>query len=216
MTPRPGSDPARARRPRRALGRRRVPLLLVGLLLLAAGCGATFDPSTVEGPPADPRSVQAAAARPPAADVEAPIALAIPAIDVRTPLIELGLEPDRTVEVPEDPLLAGWYTGSPRPGAIGPATIVGHVDSSDGAGIFHRLHELQPGALIGVQRADRTVARFRVDRVERHPKDDFPSARVYGDTPAPELRIITCGGSFDRRARSYSDNVVVFARLAER
>jgi hypothetical protein len=58
------------------------------------------------------------------------------------------------------------------------------------------------------------VARFAVDRVEQHPKDDFPTGAVYGVTERPTLRLITCGGAFDRSVRSYVDNLIVYASLA--
>jgi sortase (surface protein transpeptidase) len=189
----------------------RLPLLaLLALSLLATACGPKFDLDAVVGPPAQMQAASAAMTE----EVAAPAELAIPAIGARSDLLELGLEPDRTIQVPEDPDLAGWYTGGPKPGETGPATIVGHVDSYEGAGIFHRLGELEPGDEILVRRTDGSVVRFAVTRVEQHPKDAFPTAAVYGDADAPELRVVTCGGAFDRSARSYRDNVIVWATLA--
>jgi sortase (surface protein transpeptidase) len=185
--------------------------LTVVVALLLTACGPRFDVDAVVGPPAQQMEATATSDRTAAGGVAPPAELAIPAIGVRSPLIDLGLEPDRTVEVPEDPDLAGWYTGGPKPGQTGPATIIGHVDSWEGAGIFHRLHELTPGDEVAVRTADGSVVRFAVDHVEQHPKDDFPTATVYGDTEGPELRLITCGGDFDRSARSYRENVIVFA-----
>ncbi|RBY86021.1 class F sortase [Blastococcus sp. TF02A-26] len=132
--------------------------------------------------------------------------------------MDLGLNPDGTVEVPplERDDRAGWYEPGPEPGAVGPAVILGHVDSAEyGPGVFYDLGALTPGDPIEVSRADGTVAVFTVDRVEVHPKDEFPTIEVYGNTPDPQLRLITCGGDFDNSARSYEDNVVVFASLRE-
>jgi sortase (surface protein transpeptidase) len=141
----------------------------------------------------------------------------IPAIGVSSDLLELGQNPDGTVEVP--PLArdseAGWYRFSPSPGQLGPAVLLGHVDSAQyGPGVFFRLGAVQPGDTVRVARADGSVATFRVTRVARFPKDRFPTLEVYGNTPDPELRLITCGGDFDRSARSYLDNIVVYATLA--
>jgi sortase (surface protein transpeptidase) len=147
-----------------------------------------------------------------------PVSLAIPAIDVRTDLMSLGLDGDGRVEVPplaEDDR-AGWYEPGPEPGAVGPAVILGHVDSARwGPGVFFDLGAMEKGAEVSVTRADGTVAVFAVDRIERHPKDDFPTIEVYGNTDDPELRLITCGGAFDSGARSYEDNVIVFATLVD-
>jgi LPXTG-site transpeptidase (sortase) family protein len=146
-----------------------------------------------------------------------PTRVTIPAIGVSSELLQLGQNPDGTVQVP--PLAAdskaGWYRYSPTPGELGPSVVLGHVDSAEyGAGVFFRLGALRPGDTVQVARSDHTVATFRVTRVVSYPKDDFPTLQVYGNTQDAELRLITCGGAFDRTARSYVDNIVVFASLA--
>jgi sortase (surface protein transpeptidase) len=141
------------------------------------------------------------------------IGLEIPAIGVRSELVRLGLEPDRSMEVPDDFQLAGWFQHGPQPGEPGPVVIAGHVDSPRRGGVFLRLRRLSPGDDVVVHRADGTPVTYRVDRVEQHPKGAFPTEAVYGNTPDPQLRLITCGGAYDRRAGSHRDNVVVFASL---
>lgn len=140
-----------------------------------------------------------------------PARVAIPAIGVKSRLVRLGLNRDRSMEVPEDFSLAGWYVHAPRPGEVGPAVIAGHVSSSAGPGVFYDLAELSPGDRVAVTRADGRRVSFTVDRVEQHPKGQLAEAGVYDDTDGPELRVITCGGEFDRQARSHRDNIVVFA-----
>jgi sortase (surface protein transpeptidase) len=143
-----------------------------------------------------------------------PVWLAIPAIGVRTSLVDLGLNPDGTLQAPATTTEAGWYTGSVRPGAIGPAVIAGHVDSLRGPGVFFWLQAIRPGERVYIGRADGTVAVFTVTSVRMYAKDRFPTAAVYGPVPDAELRLITCGGAFDRSFGSYLSNVVVYARLA--
>ena len=147
--------------------------------------------------------------------VPLPVSVRIPAIGVDSRLIPLGLNPDNTLQVPQDFGVAGWYTGRPVPGEIGPSVVVGHVDSKSGPAVFYRLEDLQPGAIIEVACSDGTVAKFSVVAKEQHDKDAFPTARVYDPTDSPELRLITCGGNFDRSIGHYNDNVVVFAVLTE-
>ena len=142
-----------------------------------------------------------------------PVRLSIPAIGVETPLLRLGLEPDRSMEVPGDFDLAGWFAGGPVPGQPGPAVIAGHVDSRTGPAVFYRLRELRAGDRIEVTRADGTRLRFVVDSNQSFPKAGFPTGAVFGPTPAAELRLITCAGTFDRARGSYRDNLVVFAHL---
>jgi len=146
-----------------------------------------------------------------------PVAIDIPAIEVHSELQRVGMTADRRVEVPAPgPLydVAAWYEHSATPGALGPAVILGHVDSAtSGPSVFFELGELQRGDEVTVTRADGTVAAFRVDEVRRYPKTEFPTQLVYGATDHAALRLITCGGVFDEAAGSYRDNVIVFASL---
>ena len=146
-----------------------------------------------------------------------PVALRIPSIGVSSPaLVDLGKQPDGSLEVPTDPADPGWFSPGPAPGQFGPAVIAGHVDGVGGPVVFYRLGELQPGAPVEVVREDGSTARFVVDKVERYAKDAFPTTAVYGDTThRSELRLITCGGEFDSRTGSYVDNVVAYAHLLQ-
>lgn len=146
-----------------------------------------------------------------------PVEISIPSIAVRSTLTTVGLNADGTLEVPQpgpDYDKAAWYDRSPRPGELGPSVIEGHVDGVNGPSVFYDLGDLQTGAAIDVGRQDGTVVTFIVDAVRVYPKDDFPTAEVYGNTERPELRVITCGGVFDSVTDSYADNVVVFAHMA--
>ena len=146
-----------------------------------------------------------------ARQVAAPASLTIPEIGVSTKLIRLGLTAAGALQVPPTTAVAGWYTGSSRPGAVGPAVIDGHIDSYRGPGIFFRLIDLRKGDRIYVRRADGTLAVFTVTAVHMYAKDAFPTSAVYGPTPDAELRLITCGGVFDHARESYLSNVVVYA-----
>lgn len=180
-------------------------------LALLTGCAASPDPVLPTGP--------APVTTPSTPDVGMPASepteVRIPKIGVRSSLIPLGLNPDETVEVPpvEQPLQAGWYRLARTPGEAGPAVLLGHVDGNRQPGVFFRLKELTAGDDVEVSRKDGTTARFRVTRTEQVAKDSFPTEAVYGDTVTPELRLVTCGGSFDASARSYRDNVIVYAQL---
>jgi hypothetical protein len=171
---------------------------------VAAGVAALPAPTgAIVAPP------QSAAAKP----VAAPVSLTIPLIGVQTKLITLGLAPDGELEVPTLAMasVAGWYTGSPRPGAIGSAIIVGHIDTVSGPAVFDRLNTLTRGDKIYVKRADGTLVEFRVTSVQTYLKDHFPTEEVYGPVPDPELRLITCGGAWDAAIHHYLSNIVVYA-----
>ncbi|MEX2621915.1 MAG: class F sortase [Egibacteraceae bacterium] len=147
-----------------------------------------------------------------------PVTIDVPSIGVRSVLQQVGLTAEHTMEVPTGPDYndAAWYEHSSTPGSPGPAVIVGHVDSAiAGPSVFFDLGNLRPGDAVMVTRADGVVAVFRVDEVARYPKEDFPTELVYGDTDRALLRLITCGGVFDRATGHYRDNLVVFATLVD-
>jgi hypothetical protein len=149
----------------------------------------------------------------PTSDGVRPTRLRIGSIGVSTELISLGIDSAGALEVPADPNVAGWFDGGPTPGDVGPALLAGHVDSKKGPGVFFQLKSLQPGAEMVVDRSDGKTVAFRVHSARTHPKDQFPTAAVYAPTPVPELRLVTCGGPFDRLGGRYLDNVIVNAVL---
>lgn len=166
-------------------------------------------------PATTPRPAPTTAApvrRPPPGEPEAaePRRVRIPAIGVDSEVIPLRLDPNRRLIAPDRFDLAGWNQAGPEPGEPGAAVIAGHVDSYRGPAVFYRLRDLRAGDRIHVDRADGSTVTFTVTRTERHPKTGVPDS-VYAPTRDPQLRLITCGGAFDRSRRSYLDNLVVHA-----
>ncbi|MGW0940873.1 class F sortase [Streptomyces sp. NPDC002666] len=147
----------------------------------------------------------------------APVArVAIPSIGVDAPVVDVNLDANGWIETPppQDPNLAGWYQNGIAPGQLGTSVIVGHVDNQAGPAVFYGLGSLKKGNRVEVTRSDDRIAVFEVYGVEVFSKNDFPGARVYGDTGQAELRVITCGGGYTK-ANGYDGNVVAFARLVE-
>jgi hypothetical protein len=140
----------------------------------------------------------------------APTRLRVPAIGVDTRLESLRIGADGELVPPGDFGRAGWYADGTAPGDVGPAVIAGHVDSRRGPAVFFKLREMVAGDTIEVTRGGR-IARFTVVSTAWYPKSAFPTDAVYGPTPDRQLRLITCGGVFDRSLRSYRDNLVVYA-----
>lgn len=197
--------------------------IAIAFALFLGGCAEDAGPASPQAGPSLPVASPAPSSRTASSAAggtwtlarSKPATLEIPAIGVRTgSIIELGLQPDGSLEVPDDAVTAGWFDQSPTPGELGPSIIAGHVDYDHVPGVFHRLHELPEGAKVVVHRADATSAVFTVYKIERYPKSRFPTAEVYGNTDTPELRLITCGGAFDSSSGNYVDNVVAYAELA--
>ncbi|RAO51122.1 hypothetical protein ONO86_02141 [Micromonospora noduli] len=182
--------------------------------LAQAGPEATGPASTADDASLDGQAVGQGAA---GLARSAPTSIEIPRIGVDATIMSLGTNPDGTVQVP--PLdkadQAGWYEPGASPGETGNAVIVGHVDSAVlGPAVFFDLGALTPGDTVTVRRADGVPATFTVDSVKSYPKTAFPTELVYGPSDRPSLRVVTCGGQFDQAAKSYPDNIVVFATLA--
>jgi len=143
-----------------------------------------------------------------------PVRLRIPKINLDTTFVApLGLNADKTVSVPDSYEQVGWYTYGATPGEIGPAVILGHVDSYKGAAVFYHLGQLEKGDEVEVTRADGTVATFVVTDMERKPQDNFPTERVYGPIDYAGLRLVTCTGIYDHGILRYSHNLIVYAEL---
>ncbi|HVM15786.1 MAG TPA: class F sortase [Egibacteraceae bacterium] len=186
-------------------------VLTIVLTVMAMGVWFAASASPDRDRVADPVGV--AEPHPAAQPVAEPASVRVASLGIEADTIALGKRGDGSLELPENAHTAGWWTGGAHPGERGASVIVGHVDSRNGPGAFFGLSDIGAGERLTVQRADGSSVHFRVGRVETHPKDAFPTQAVYGHTDAPTLRLITCAGRFDRAARSYKDNVIVFADL---
>lgn len=184
------------------------------MLALAAvtACAPGTPPPAPAAPTTSTSASTSASADAPARVV--PAALRLPSIDVDDSLLRLGIAPDGTAEVPTDYARVGWFDRGEVPGALGPTVLLGHVDSRTGPAAFYRLRELRPGDPVEVDRSDGTTARYVVTRTEQVAKDRFPTFAVFGTTRDDVVRLVTCAGTFDRGARSYTDNLVVHAAPA--
>ncbi|MGC5016193.1 class F sortase [Streptosporangium sp. DT93] len=206
--------------------------VLVGLLYMLASPGeygladqrTTLPPrNAAAGAPADPYFSAPPAAPPPAPALPAappmqpssPVRLVIPKLGVNAPVRSVGLDRRGAIEVPPvgNPNLVGWYRSGPTPGEAGPAILLGHKDTRSGSAVFSRLDEIRNGDVIEVHRKDGIIAVYTVGGLEQAEKSVFPTARVYGKTPNPQLHLITCGGVYDRATGHYTDNVIAYATM---
>lgn len=166
-----------------------------------------------------PPAAGVAAVPPPEAEKVSPfpVAVDVPSIDAVSNLIPLKKMENGELEVPsiDRPSLAGWYADGVKPGDVGPAVIVGHVNGRIAGisvpGVFARLATAKPGDSIHILRSDDSEVSFAVTAVRQYNKGEFPTEQVYGYTTGSELRLITCGGKYDAAHHTYEDNIVVYA-----
>jgi sortase (surface protein transpeptidase) len=203
-------------------------IFAIGLVMLAVGAlvvvhaltgGVKLPPASAQQVPATvsttvPFAPDPASVAPPLAP-STPVAIEIPAIGVKAPVMRLGRNSDGTVQVPplDNHNLAGWYDGSVTPGQDGTSVILGHVDNYAGPSVFFYIKTLRRGDTIDIVRADGATAAFAVDGVQKVAKALFPANDVYGNVPYPALRLVTCGGPFDAKTGEYLDSIVVYAHL---
>ena len=178
--------------------------LIVVLVLLALVVGANSSGPSGFGSPTPLAS-------------STPTRVIVPSISAESSLVATGVKEDGSLAVPpvSQPMQASWFNESPTPGEVGPSVVLGHVNGGGQPGIFANLKDVVAGAQVFIDRADGQRAVFEVSRVETIPKDSFPTDAVYNDTANPQLRLITCGGDYDRGARSYLSNVIVYADFVE-
>ncbi|MFF5967816.1 class F sortase [Streptomyces collinus] len=227
--PDPGPEPSK-RRLRTVVSVLWAVAALVLTVSLVGGRGGSSDAA---GPPHAPPAVAASPAVPDQPDTpptsavphrsdagphlprSRPVRLLIPKISVDAPFTDLAIDRSGQLEPPpaHDTNLVGWYAKGHTPGEAGTAIIAGHVDTATAPAVFAGLSALRKGDRFQVARADGGKATFVVYATESFEKDAFPSDRVYGDTPDAQVRLITCAGAYDRQARDYTENLVVFARL---
>ncbi|MFI2781237.1 class F sortase [Streptomyces sp. ALB3] len=210
-----------------ALGRSLLwPVVAVGLGFLLvynsfdASAGVPSAPAVVSLPaassPASPDTPASASAVPPGLPRSEPERISIRSIAVDAPFTPLAVGPSGQLEAPpaNDANLVGWFKDGATPGERGTSVVAGHVDTRTGPAVFLLLRTLKAGNTVDITREDGAVATFEVDSVETFSKADFPSKRVYSDNGTAQLRLITCGGAYDKKKKDYEDNVVVFAHLA--
>jgi hypothetical protein len=208
----------------------------VAMAVLGVGSIALGTAARQSGPPAPPAGGIVAAGYSTGTEVDVPFAsdgsvaeapaadgvgrspathLTFPRMRIDTELMVLDLNEDGTVAVPPEDLgaPAGWYGRGASPGEIGPTVLLGHVDTKAGPGVFYGLGATRVGDRMSVTREDGRVVSYEVQRVSSYPQSAFPTEEVYGSTPGSELRLITCGGRFDRAKGGYQDNIVVFATM---
>ncbi|MFD5817828.1 class F sortase [Streptomyces sp. NPDC127038] len=169
------------------------------------------------GPDHPPPPAGRAAGKPPAPLPRSRAAsLRIPSLGVDAPVIGLRLDRGHRLAAPpvDDPKPVGWYTDGPTPGERGTALVVGHRDTRTGPAVFAPLERIRPGARVEARREDGRTAVYTVYAVRTYAKAHFPDQEVYGNRGRAELRLITCGGAYDR-GTGYAANLIAFARLTE-
>jgi Sortase domain len=211
-------------------------VVLAGGLVLAAGSPAIWAgsrPPTAAGPPLTsvvasnpvppgpvPRPAAGASdpvvhpADPlPDAPMAAPVRLVVPDVGIDAPVDPVGVTPDGLLQLPDDVHRVGWYRSGPVPGQPqGSAVLAGHVDSwNQGLGALSRLPSVEPGQQIAVTDAAGQLTRWQVVTRQLVVKQQLPLPELFTRSGPPRLVLLTCGGPFDERLRSYRDNLVVVA-----
>jgi sortase (surface protein transpeptidase) len=169
--------------------------------------GSQTTTSSVWGPNNSDTPIEAAST------TSEPSSLSIPSLNIKAKFERLGLNPDNTLQVPQNPNRVGWFVNRAKAGDIGPFVVVGHLDSVNGPAIFANLYKIKPGDIVEITRADNSIVKYKIDSSSKFPQNNFPAGQVYGPISFAGLRLITCSGTYIKDAKHYSDNLVVFGTL---
>ena len=142
-----------------------------------------------------------------------PTRVRVPRIGIDAPVVPVTVRPDGLLAVPADVRTVGWWSaGAPAAASSGSVVLAGHVDSArQGPGAFFGIRALEPGDRVILSSADGRTAAYTVAARRQYPKSTLPAGQAFDQDTMPRLVLVTCGGSFDRATRHYSDNVVVYA-----
>lgn len=213
--------PRRAGRPGNAVA---VFLLALGIAFIVTGMRmwpaaprdiGTIPPVTAAPAiPAGPSAAGPASSRTTAPFV--PARLRVPRIGIDAPVVPVVVRPDGLLAVPADVRTVGWWSaGAPAAAPSGTVVLAGHVDSArQGPGAFFGIRALEPGDRVILSSASGRTTAYTVAARRQYPKNALPAGQLFDQDRPSRLVLVTCGGSFDRATRHYSDNVVVYARPA--
>ncbi|NXY97326.1 class F sortase [Streptomyces sp. BR123] len=146
-----------------------------------------------------------------------PVRVDVPSLGIQAPVVPRGLDTGGAIDPPpyDRPGAVGWWQAGVKPGEAGAALMVGHVDTASRPAVFYGLSSARPGGKVRVVRADGSVAEFTIEDVRVYERTRFDADKAYGRRieGRAELRLVTCGGTYDKAAEEYTANVVVSAYL---
>ncbi len=145
---------------------------------------------------------------------EEPKYITLPSIKAEGFIDKVGIDQHQQVGAPKNINLAGWFIGSAKPGEKGLSVIDGHVDGLSDKGIFWPLKQLKKGDKFEIERADGKKLVFEVLALQSV-KTEEAVGHLFSQDPkvASQLNLITCSGSFDRRAEIYEERLIVTSQL---
>ena len=179
----------------------------------ASTASATPSPSASPSASPSPSLSPSPTAIPDPVMVAAPVRVVIPAINVDTKVLPVGLDENKAIEIPEDIRYVGWYKLGVPPGVDrGSAVLVAHRDGREqGRGVFYSLGNLNVGDKVFVKTSAGETLPYKVVARELIKKKSLPYEELFAVDGDPRLTLISCGGYYDRNHGGYQDNVVVTA-----
>lgn len=143
-----------------------------------------------------------------------PQSLTIPRLRVQAPVEHLAFNRAADYAAPYKWGDVAWFDRGPRPGDIGHAAILGHLDSTCCPAIFYTLKYLKAGDIVTVTYRKGKPLHFRVMWQATYPNKSLPVKFLFSEAGGQRaLILMTCIGTFYRNAGGYDHKLVVFARI---
>jgi LPXTG-site transpeptidase (sortase) family protein len=136
----------------------------------------------------------------------------LPRFGVTAPIVRVGVDMSSSMVVPHNARQVAWLDQGPYPGDTNNPVLAGHINYSRVAGSFSRLTQMRPGDIIEVD-IDGKHFQYRVTWTCLFDRDSGEAERIMGYTDVPSVTLISCGGVFDRSARTHNKRVAVRGEL---
>lgn len=148
---------------------------------------------------------------------DTPTRLLIPSLEIEASVQKVGVNKKGAMGVPSNYRDVAWYAKGTFPGDEGSAVIAGHFDNGLGlSGVFKPLWDIKAGDEIYVETLSGRRLKFVVTSTSVYDYEDPAASTIFGAQPGETLlRLITCGGKWVAKDRTYDKRLVVTAALAE-
>src|SRR5258708_5233068 len=138
-----------------------------------------------------------------------PAELLIPSINLTSPVQPLGVNSRGEMDVPDGSTSnVGWYEYGTVPGNTGSAVFDAHIFAA-----FKNLHNLKVGDDVYVITHGGTELHFVVEDAETYALADVPLQKLFNQSDAARLNLITCAGQLTADRSTFDHRLVVYTKL---
>ena len=152
---------------------------------------------------------------PPSAPEVADMYLVIPKLFINAPIEPVGVTASGEMATSQSLQRVAWWKDGTKPGDAGSAVFAGHYGGPAETGIFRTADKLKAGDVIEVRSKSGQTLTYKVYNSARYKLADVPLQDLFNKKDGKYLNLVTCVGQWDAASSSYSDRLIVYAKLVE-